>query len=155
MKSIIRPATTKDAASIAAILQKLGWFNQLNTEPTEITSNRIANHICRCLADDSHSIFVAEIEKTTVVGYAAIHWLPYLFLPAPEGFLSELFVDQDYCNQGIGKQLLETVTTEARSRGCSRLMLVNSRQRQSYARRFYQKRGWVEREQIANFVYPL
>nr|RNJ69245.1 MAG: N-acetyltransferase [Leptolyngbya sp. IPPAS B-1204] len=77
------------------------------------------------------------------------------FLSAPEGFVSELFVDQAHRGQGIGSLLLDTVQTEARVRGCSRLMLVNSRERESYQRQFYQKQGWIERENIANFIYKL
>lgn len=34
-------------------------------------------------------------------------------------------------------------------------MLVNSRERESYQRQFYQKQGWIERENIANFIYKL
>jgi hypothetical protein len=44
---------------------------------------------------------------------------------------------------------------EAQERGCSRLMLINLRKRESYQRRFYQKQGWEEREEAANFVYHL
>ncbi|MBF2049077.1 MAG: GNAT family N-acetyltransferase [Elainella sp. C42_A2020_010] len=69
--------------------------------------------------------------------------------------MSELFVDQAHRGQGIGSLLLDTVQTEARVRGCSRLMLVNSRERESYQRQFYQKQGWIERENIANFIYKL
>ncbi|QYO63180.1 GNAT family N-acetyltransferase [Leptolyngbya sp. 7M] len=69
--------------------------------------------------------------------------------------MSELFVDQAHRGQGIGSLLLDTVQTEARLRGCSRLMLVNSRERESYQRQFYQKQGWIERENIANFIYKL
>lgn len=51
-----------------------------------------------------------------IVGYIAVHWLPYLFLPAPEGYVSELFVSESVRGQGIGTQLLETVTIEAKRR---------------------------------------
>lgn len=35
------------------------------------------------------------------------------------------------------------------------MMLINNRQRQSYLDEFYAKRGWHEREDMANFVLPL
>jgi hypothetical protein len=49
----------------------------------------------------------------------------------------------------------EAVKAEAQVRGCSRLMLVNSRSRDSYKRKFYETHGWREREEISNFVYIL
>jgi GNAT superfamily N-acetyltransferase len=156
----IRPGTSADAFAIAMILRESGWFEHLNSESAATTTERVAQHINLCLADDSHSLFVAEVSAQPdnchpVVGYALVHWLPYLFLPAPEGFLSELFVDSDHRGNGIGKQLLTAVTTAARKRGCARLMLANGRNRPSYQRGFYQKQGWVEREAIANFIYKL
>ena len=84
-----------------------------------------------------------------------MHWLPYLFLAEPEGYISEIFVDEQFREKGIGKALLKTVETEAGTRGCSRLMLCNSRARDSYKREFYQKHGWHERDAIANLILKL
>jgi hypothetical protein len=44
---------------------------------------------------------------------------------------------------------------EAKKRRCSRLSLLNLRNRESYQRGFYKKQGWTEREHVANFVFPL
>lgn len=71
-------------------------------------------------------------------------------MPAPEGYIFELFVRESVRGQGIGKQLLEVVKAEAQERRCSRLMLVNSRSRDSYKHKFYEGQGWKEREEIAN-----
>ena len=57
--------------------------------------------------------------------------------------------------QGIGSRLLEAVKAEAKRRGCSRLQLVNFRQRESYQRGFYAKAGWEERPDGASFVLYL
>jgi hypothetical protein len=35
------------------------------------------------------------------------------------------------------------------------MMLLNGRDSQSYQREFYKKRGWTERDRIANFILPL
>jgi hypothetical protein len=34
-------------------------------------------------------------------------------------------------------------------------MLLNHKERESYQREFYRKQGWIERETVANFIYPL
>ena len=90
-----------------------------------------------------------------VLGYAAGHLLPYLFLSCPEGYISELFVLAKGRAMGIGTRLLEEVKTEARERGCSRLRLLNSRRRESYKRGYYRKLGWEERKEMADFIFTL
>ena len=90
-----------------------------------------------------------------LLGYTTVHWLPCLFLPSPEGYVAELFVSQEARGQGIGRTLLDEVVEEARRRGCSRLQLINFRQRESYARGFYAKNGWEERPDAANFALSL
>lgn len=154
MTIVVRQARLHDAAALARLLKSLGWFAHLASKPDEVSDRRIAHHLALCLKDDSHSVYVAEREGA-IAGYVAVHWFPCLFLPAPEGYISELFVSETMRGQGIGTQLLETVKTEAQTRGCSRLTLVNHRKRESYQRKFYETNGWKERDGIANFVYLL
>ena len=155
----IRAAHEADAVAIVEILHDLGWFVHLNPEIHEQSVQQIKQQIALCNEDSSHSIYVAEDVNTNTLnrtlGYVVVHWLPYLFLSSSEGFISELFVHAQYRGNGIGKALLDTVISEATDRGCSRLMLVNSKNRESYQRRFYVKQGWLERENIANFIYHL
>jgi GNAT superfamily N-acetyltransferase len=154
MSTYIRKAQLQDVAALAELLMSLGWFAYMTSESSEMTCERITHHLTLCNTDESHSIYVAE-GNGRIVGYVAVHWLPYLFLSAPEGYVSELFICESVRGQGIGTQLLEVVKAEAQERGCSRLMLVNSRSRDSYKRKFYERQGWKEREEIANFVYAL
>ncbi|GGH60572.1 hypothetical protein GCM10010975_23420 [Comamonas phosphati] len=51
--------------------------------------------------------------------------------------------------------LLDAATEAARQRGCSRIWLVNNRERPSYARGFYPQQGWTEQAEMARFVLPL
>jgi GNAT superfamily N-acetyltransferase len=150
----IRRAESQDAAPIAGIIRDLGWFAHVNTESYEATVERTAHHLELCGADQSHSVYVAEIDGE-VKGYAAVHWCPYLLFSGPEGYVSELFVSDSARNLGIGTKLLRAIEQEARSRGCSRLGLLNRRGRESYKRDFYKKRGWLEREEFASFVLTL
>ena len=151
----IRKATVKDADGIVEVLKKADRSVYSAPTPYVATQDRIAMHIKMCNADKSHTIYVAENEIGQIVGYVSAHWLPYLFLNGPEGYLSELFIREDYRGDGIGTRLLETVKEEAKKRGCSRLLLLNSRKRESYQRSFYKKHGWTEREEAANFIYNL
>jgi GNAT superfamily N-acetyltransferase len=145
----------EDAEAINGIIREVGWFEHLQSEFHEITEKRVRQHIALCLADNSHSSFVAETEDEKVVGDSSEHYLPYFFLKGLEGYVSELFISANTRGQGIGTALLKQVIIEARKRGCSHLSLINSRTRESYRRKFYEQQGWKERTEVAAFVLPL
>lgn len=151
----IRPATPTDAAAIAAILQDLGWFAHLDTQDPAQAQEQVARQLALDLASDSHLVLVAQEPSGQVVAYGAVHWLPYLIKPGPEGYVSELFVQEAWRGRGVGRALLAAMEGEARARGCSQLMLINNRERDSYRRAFYAKQGWQERPAMANFCRPL
>ncbi len=151
----IRKAQATDAGEVADFIRGLGLFRRLATLSPEETHTQISRHLSLCLSDDSHSVYLARTAGGTLLGYCAIHWIPYLIFNGPEGFVSELFVGEQSRGQGVGTMLLEAVKTEALERGCVRLMLLNLRDRESYQRGFYLKCGWEERESAANFVLPL
>ena len=151
----IREASAQDAQSLAELLKEIGWFESFKNEPFETAIQRVRLHVEQCLGDNSHSIFVAEPRDGEIVGYGSVHWLPYLFLQGPEGYVSELFVAESVRGHGVGRALLRNIETEARARGCVRLSLINLRNRESYLRQFYVKAGWEERREAANFVYRI
>jgi GNAT superfamily N-acetyltransferase len=151
----IRQVVHGDALEIAELLLDIGWFAALNSKPRETVIRQVEDQIAQCLADGSHSIYVAQSSVDQIAGYSSVHWLPYLFMNGPEGYISELFVRSNARGRGVGKQLLQTVEAEARARGCSRLSLINLRSRESYLRQFYIKAGWEERSEAANFIYRL
>lgn len=149
----LRQVTIEDAGQLASLLCDVGWFEAFKRENLQASIPRVKAQLAQCLADGSHSIYVAETDGGTIIGYAAVHWIPYLFMSGPEGYVSELFVHAGARSQGTGRRLLELVETEARRRGCVRLSLINLRQRESYRRQFYVKAGWKERSEAANFIY--
>jgi GNAT superfamily N-acetyltransferase len=150
----IRSVHQNDSPALAQFLLDLQFFSALQGVTLAEAENRVTQNIAACLADNSHSVYVAVSDRT-IVGYVAVHWLPCLYMPGPEGFISELFVGEGTRRQGVGAQLLDTVIAEARQRGCARLELINMKHRDSYLRGFYSKHGWEERPIAANFVYVL
>lgn len=151
----IRLATEADVKAIANILHELSWFEHINKESRSETEARIIRHLRLCNADESHVVLIAEEKGGKVVGYTVVHWSPYFILTGPEGFISELFVQESKRGIGVGRKLLEVVKIEAIDRGCSRLSLLNGRDTQSYEKSFYKKLGWTERVEMANFILPL
>jgi len=152
MEIEICKAEQSDVAGIAEIVRELGWFADITAETPADTQTNITNELRLCQADDSHSLFVARAADEGVLGYVAVHWVPYLLHRGPDGYISELFIRESARGRGIGARLLETVEAEATRRGCRRLMLLNMRQRESYKRSFYSKHGWEERPQAATFM---
>ena len=156
MTVLIRKARPDDIGALADLLIGLGWFQRYFEAASEaVIRARVGQHLGQCLADQSHSVYVAEGAAGQVDGYIAVHWLPYLFMPGPEGYISELFVREAARGQGLGSQLLAAVKEEAQARGCTRLALINIRSRESYQRGFYSRLGWEERPQAANFILRL
>jgi GNAT superfamily N-acetyltransferase len=148
----IRSARPEDAPALSALLRSIGWFARMTSEPETVIQQTVAQHLAACLESPSHSVFVATGDGEQLIGYVAVHWLPYLFLRGPEGFVSELFVANWARGNGVGTTLLQAVEREALARGCSRLQLINFRTRESYQRAFYEKAGWEERPDGASFV---
>ncbi len=155
MNMAIRKATVDDARNLALLIKGIGWFDAFNTAEVDVLAERVRARLEQCLADGSHSTFVAEASGSEITGYGSVHWLPYLFMSGPEGYVSELFVSASSRGQGIGRELLKVIESEARARGCQRLSLTNLRNRESYKRQFYLKAGWHERGEAANFIYVL
>ena len=148
-------AELRDVAGIGEILRELGWFADITAKTPAETRMQIADELRLCQADESHSVWVARAAGEAVLGYVAVHWVPYLLHSGPDGYISELFIRDSARGQGIGTRLLESVEAEALRRGCKRLMLLNMRQRESYQRGFYSKHGWEERPQAAIFMKNL
>ncbi len=151
----IRAARLRDTRAIAEILRELGWFDHINNESPKDTELRLERHFRLCEADDTHELLVAEDRQGEVVGYVSAHWLPYMTLPGPEGYVSEIYIRETARGKGVGRKLLQAIRNSAKRRGCSRLMLENSRQHASYQRGFYEKDGWLELPEVATFVLPL
>jgi GNAT superfamily N-acetyltransferase len=155
MEFIIRPATEADAPALTSLLRAMDWFHRIQEEPPEATARFVTAALERCLATDAHLVLVAEQADGILAGYVAVHWLPYLFMAGPEGYVSELFVLAEARGKGLGTRLLAHAVEEARARGCVRMQLVNFRHRESYTRQFYTKAGWEERDLAASFVLTL
>ena len=152
---LIRRATRDDAPQLAALVRALERFDHLREEPLPEAIARMQDALAGAAEGGQRSIYVAESETGALVGYVAVHWLPYLIMRGPEGFVSELFWAPDARGRGHGSRLLAAAVAEARARGCSRLGLLNNRRRDSYTRGFYATRGWQERGDMANFVLYL
>jgi GNAT superfamily N-acetyltransferase len=151
---LIREARREDASAIAAILRTLGWIERMKNETATTTEQHVACMLELAARDDCNTVLVAERNDGAVVGYLAVHWLPNL-MRGLDGYVSELFVHPDETGQGTGSRLLEAAHKYAVKRGCTRMLLMNRRVRESYRRSFYAKNGWEELRDGAFFSLNL
>jgi len=150
----VREACMEDSSAIAVILHALGWSEQLKREEPEQMQVDIAARIEQCMRERTHTILVAErwqAERRQVIGYISVHWFPNMLMLGYDGYVSELFIHPDETGLGAGSRLLEAVQASAAERGCTRLLLMNRRIRESYRRHFYAKHGWEELPDAAFF----
>lgn len=140
---LIREARREDAGAIATILRILGWTEHMKNEAPTTTEQYVAHLLELEVRDNCNTVLVAERANGAVVGYLAVHWFPHL-MRGMDGYVSELFVHPDETGKGTGSRLLEAVHALAVERGCTRLLLMNRRIRESYRRSFYAKHGWEE-----------
>ena len=155
MEMTIRPVADRDAPAIARIIRRLGWFERLSDLSQADHASQIAKAIGAFRKNTDQTVLVADLETAGVVGYVCTHWRGSFIFPQGEGYLSELFVESCFRGRGIGSRLLDMVMREARRRGCARLVVTHNRQRESYQRGFYRCRGWQERPDLAQLIYPL
>ncbi|GHO95405.1 hypothetical protein KSF_054530 [Reticulibacter mediterranei] len=168
---IIREVRMEDSQAIAEIIRVLDWSEQISNEPVMQTQAQVADRIEHCIREENHTILVAERRpdnseqgvpssslsasiQGTVIGYVAVHWFFHL-LRGSDGYVSELFLRPDETGHGVGSCLLDAVYTSAHQRGCTQLILVNRRIRESYRRHFYTKHGWEEQPESAFFSLVL
>ncbi len=150
----IREAKSTDAAGIADVIHAMAELRSVAKQSVEVTTNTVVSNLQR-MAHDYSCAFVAEEREGSIVGYGAVHWVPFLFLSGGEAYVTELFVRPGESGKGVGSKILETIVGVAKRRGCARVSLLNGRDGESYRREFYRRRGWVERDRMANFVLPL
>lgn len=151
----IREANLGDAAGIAAVIYAVSELRSVAQQPVEVMANTVESNLKRVANVGDSTAYVAEMPAGTIIGYSAVHWVPFLFLPGGEAYVTELFVRPSDSGKGAGSKLLETIVIEAQRRGCSRISLLNARDGESYRRNFYKDRGWVERDRMANFILPI
>ena len=150
---MIRHAQVADAAGLANLLRALtDDLPRFAAEPPELTLGRVTAALTNEAA--AHTLLVTE-DGGALTGFIHAMRQPSLLHSGGEGFVSALFIRPEERGRNLGRALLAAIEGEARARGCSRLSLLNMRQRPSYGRGFYAGLGWRERPEAANFVLEL
>jgi len=71
---------------------------------------------------ESFGVKITLEEDGKVMGWAYLYVLPNDRHKEVFGFIENVYIEQEYRSGGLGRQLIETVITEAKERGCYKLI---------------------------------
>lgn len=127
---VIRPATEADARSIGALWEELAsYHHSLDSAlpiPSENGDEVYAARVRERLDDTHMHVVVAEdnAHSGRLVGFALgmiMDMVPEMFAEETAGFLADIFVDQSYRRQGVGRALADAMASWFRSRGVAHM----------------------------------
>jgi GNAT superfamily N-acetyltransferase len=102
----------------------------------------IVDQLERLFNKEDHQVFVYELRKE-VVGFVSVHYLPQLAFDGGVMIISYFSVDEGVKDTGIGKELEQYITNQARLRKCERIQ-VHCMDWRTPAHQFYKQQGYQE-----------
>jgi len=135
LKIQIRPARSEDAADIA----RLNALFNGSSEPPEAYLPRLA---------DTRRVdtpLLAWLDGRAV-GIANLRVVPTVFYPEPYAELTELYVEDDYRRQGVGRALIGYAEDLARQGGSVELIIQTDAENHP-AQQLYRSLGYVDHDQ--------
>ncbi len=139
----IRQAGSGDASDLARLRHALYDEQDRAREPLEAYAERCAGFIQDALASDAWRIWVAELGGR-VVGAMWLQLVERVPRPGEErgalpiGYLTNVFIEPELRDGGLGSRILEEVVTWARARGVEEIIVWPSER--SYP--FYERAGF-------------
>jgi GNAT superfamily N-acetyltransferase len=113
----IRPAQQADAKAIFALIQELAAYEKLTHQVTG-TPEALSKHL---FGSSAYAEALVAEHQGQLIGFALFFKNYSTFLTKPGLYLEDLFVQNAYRGQGIGKALLKAVAQIAQARGYGRL----------------------------------
>jgi GNAT superfamily N-acetyltransferase len=138
------------AATREDLPQLFDWMRQLRViDPMEteaVVTTTASQQAMRRLIDDKSSGHVWLIRADSkAAGYVVLVFSFSVEFGGRTAFIDELFIEEPYRGQGIGRRALELVTKSARSLGVQNLLLEVS-EGNVPARQLYTAAGFVDRK---------
>lgn len=148
----IRKATIADLATIQELNNKLCTKENKDFDstvnPDFATSDGGLSYFTKALESDENLVLIAE-DDNTVIGYI-VGGIEKVgdFRNIPNMCEADnMWVDQEYRSQGIGKQFMNQLETWAKSKGIKRMRVVASYKNEK-AINFYKREGFGEYDLI-------
>ncbi len=151
--SLIREMVESDIVHVSKIIFE--FKREKKPEYPESQRQNIQNALFESLTIPFSKVYVYVNNNMVISGYIATHLIPFPIGAGMELYISDLVVSSRERGEGIGQQLIAEAEDRAKEHKCERMMLLNSKESEAYARKFYKKQGFLERANFANFVKNL
>jgi RimJ/RimL family protein N-acetyltransferase len=129
----VRRARMTDAAAVSELLTGLGYPHGRDDAEARL----------RVWAGDAQGVVLVAERDGRVVGFVAVHALPYFQRSGYFARVTALAVDPERRRGGIGRQLLDGAEEWAVSHGCHEIEITSSRRRTD-AHAFYRHLGYED-----------
>ncbi len=148
--SRIRQATAADASTIVHFVRELAKFEREPLSSVKLDEQTVLE---QAFGDTQRfEVLIAEAGGQPV-GMALFFENYSTWAARPGIWIEELFVEEDFRGQGLGRQLVEAVVDIARSRGCGRVELAVLDW--NPATDFYRHHGFEELDEWRTYRLPL
>ena len=139
----IEPADRDDLETLADLWVRLARDQRQHESAVRPEPNRETMRETLGAYQVADGLFVARLEGE-IVGFASVSIeRGTLELDSTRGMLSNIYVDPDYRDRGIGAALLKAAEASAAERGADELLLEVMAENEA-ARRFYRREGYDE-----------
>lgn len=93
--------------------------------------------------DNAYSIKITVEEDGKLAGWAYLYIIKNDRHDEPYGIMENVYVEQEYRGQGLGRKLVQTLIDEAKARGCYKL-IGQSRYGKEAVHNLYKKFGFSD-----------
>lgn len=119
-------------------------------EVEEIDETRNRAFFARFVAPSEDGMLLGAWSDDELAGYACLYWHFTSLVPAETVLMNDLYVDERWRSQGVGRTLIEASAEIARKRGAHRLEWATAPDNET-AQRLYdstgaERRNWIEYE---------
>lgn len=118
MRFTIRIAKKEDKNAILDLVKKLAVYERKKTEEIQLTIDKIESHGFG--KDNYFDVLIAEHNEIPV-GYALYFFSYSASSGAPILYIEDLFVENEYRHQGLGKALLSSLANITIEKKCCRM----------------------------------
>ncbi|MDN5864902.1 MAG: GNAT family N-acetyltransferase [Gammaproteobacteria bacterium] len=146
---VIRKARKEDSEALWALMKELAIFEKY-IDSYAITPDIVRESGFQKEPPDFYCI-VAQ-ENDIILGMLVYYYLPYTAQNRPAIYMKELFVREGHRGRGIGKQLMDTLKTEAKANNCTQIKWTVAPWNESGIR-FYKRLGARENTDWLNFEW--
>ena len=103
---------------------------------------------------DFYCIIADDVDTEKLAGMLVYYFIPYTAQNRPAIYMKELYVDEDYRNKGVGRQLMVTLREEARLNDCAQIKWTVAPWNDA-GKRFYENLGARENRDWLHYEWNL